>query len=103
MQLQDRGVTCGFSGRLGDVSGSSAAGLLAGMLRFVFGTVLFLAVRRLLGVAGVGPGADTKDVEIAVLRHQLVVLRRQVARPRYSPSDRLVLASQARDQAAVGL
>jgi putative transposase len=37
-----------------------------------------------------------EDVEIAVLRHQLMVLRRQVARPRYTPTDRIVLASLAR-------
>jgi putative transposase len=35
-------------------------------------------------------------VEIAVLRHQLMVLRRQVARPRYTSQDRLVLAMLAR-------
>jgi putative transposase len=35
-------------------------------------------------------------VEIAVLRHQLAVVRRQVARPRYGPSDRIVLATLAR-------
>jgi hypothetical protein len=35
-------------------------------------------------------------VEIAVLRHQLLVLRRQVARPRYTPTDRVVLATLAR-------
>jgi len=35
-------------------------------------------------------------VEIAVLRHQPMVLRRQVARPRYSPVDRLVLATLAK-------
>jgi putative transposase len=46
--------------------------------------------------AGIGPAPDAKDVEIAVLRHQLMVLRRQVARPRYTPSDRLVLAVLAR-------
>jgi glyceraldehyde-3-phosphate dehydrogenase/erythrose-4-phosphate dehydrogenase len=35
-------------------------------------------------------------VEVAVLRHQLLVLRRQVARPRYTPTDRLVLATLAK-------
>jgi putative transposase len=55
-----------------------------------------LIVRRVLGLVGVGPAPDAKDVEIAVLRHQLMVVRRQVARPRYTPQDRLVLATLAR-------
>ena len=59
-------------------------------------TLGFLIVRRVLGLAGLGPAPDAKDVEIAVLRHQLVVLRRQVARPRYRPADRMLLASLAR-------
>jgi len=32
-------------------------------------TLGFLIVRRVLGLAGLGPDADAKDVEIAVLRH----------------------------------
>ena len=55
-----------------------------------------MVLRRLLGLAGLGPGPDAKDIEIAVLRHRLAVLRRQVARPRYTPADRLILAALAR-------
>jgi putative transposase len=62
----------------------------------VIGSVGFVLLRRVLGLLGVGPVPDAQDVEIAVLRHQLMVVRRQVARPRYTPSDRLVLALLAR-------
>jgi hypothetical protein len=34
-------------------------------------------------------------VEIAVLRHQLAVVRPQVARPRYTPADRILRAALA--------
>src|SRR5438067_13665226 len=59
-------------------------------------TLAFAVVRRVLGLVGLGPAPDAKDVEIAVLRHQLMVVRRQVARPRYTPQDRLVLAMMSR-------
>ena len=56
-------------------------------------TLAFLVLRRIVGV---GRTPDAKDVEIAVLRHQLAVLRWQVARPRYTPTDRIVLATLAK-------
>jgi putative transposase len=68
----------------------------SGMIAVRGGAHGFMIVRRLLGLAGLGPAPDTKDVEIAVLRHQLAVLRRQVTRPRYTPGDRLTLAVLAR-------
>jgi putative transposase len=59
-------------------------------------TLAFLVLRRILGVVGGGRTPDANDVEIAVLRHQLAVLRRQVTRPRYTPTDRMVLATLAK-------
>src|SRR6266550_1924347 len=66
------------------------------MIVVVVRTLALVVVRRVLGLVGLGPAPDAQDVEIAVLRHQLMVLRRQVARPRFAPSDRLVLAMLAR-------
>src|SRR4051794_19865400 len=59
-------------------------------------TLAFVILRRALGLVGLGPVPDAKDIEIAVLRHQLMVVRRQVTRPRYTPQDWLVLAVLAR-------
>jgi putative transposase len=52
--------------------------------------------RRVLGVLGCGPAPDADAVEIAVLRHQVAVLHRQVPRPRYTPADRTLLAALAK-------
>jgi putative transposase len=38
----------------------------------------------------------SKDVEILVLRHQLVVLQRQIGRPRFAPDDRVIVSALAR-------
>src|SRR5437764_1745049 len=65
-------------------------------MSIVTSTIVFLVVRHVLRMVGLGPRPDDKDVEIAVLRHQLAFLHRQVACPRYAPTDRLVLATLAR-------
>jgi putative transposase len=57
---------------------------------------MLMIVRRVLGVLGCGPTPNADAVEIAVLRHQLAVLRRQVPRPRYTPADRMLLAASAK-------
>jgi hypothetical protein len=54
---------------------------------------LYLTTRRLLGVLlGSLRSEHAKDIEIAVLRHQLAVLCRQVTRPEFRPADRGLLA-----------
>jgi putative transposase len=58
---------------------------------------LYLMARRLVDVLLGRLGSEhAKDVEIAVLRHQLMVLRRQVKRPEFRPTDRAVLALLSR-------
>src|SRR5919199_1988398 len=59
-------------------------------------TIALLIVRRVLGLLGCGPTPNADAVEIAVLRHQVAVLRRQVSRPRYTPADRMLLAALAK-------
>jgi transposase InsO family protein len=57
---------------------------------------LYLAVRALLGaLVRSRRGLDVKDVELLVLRHELAVLRREVARPRLGVADRALLAAAA--------
>jgi putative transposase len=58
---------------------------------------LYVVVCRLLElIVLVGRGDQGKDLEILVLRHELSILRRQVARPRYEAHDRLLLAALSR-------
>jgi putative transposase len=56
----------------------------------------YLAFRALLGaLVRTRRGLDVKDIELLVLRHELEVLRRQVARPKLRAADRGLLAAAA--------
>jgi hypothetical protein len=57
---------------------------------------LYLALRALLGaLVRSRRGLHVKDLELLVLRHELEILRRQVARPKLGAADRALLAAVA--------
>src|SRR4051794_12572048 len=59
--------------------------------------LLYLIALRVFGwIALLGRSQASKDVEMLVLRHQLMVLRRQVTAPRPSWVDRAILSALAR-------
>jgi transposase InsO family protein len=66
-----------------------SVGVLVSVVYWVLRRVLELLVLR-------GRSDAANEVEILVLRHQLRVLERQLARPRLEPADRLVLAAFSR-------
>jgi hypothetical protein len=59
----------------------------------VFFFLVHLLVRRLIRVVAGGSAVAALEVENAVLRHQLGVLRRSVTRPELRRRDRVVLAA----------
>ena len=62
--------------------------VLSFLYRLLRHVVEFVRIRRMDDVA--------KDAEILVLRHQLAVVRRQASRPRFSWTDRALIAGLAR-------
>jgi hypothetical protein len=56
--------------------------------------LLYLIFRQVMAWLGLlARGAQSKNAEIIVLRHEVTVLRRQVSRPRLSWADRAVFAA----------
>jgi putative transposase len=63
----------------------------------LFWSFAYLALRCLLQLVLLRRRSEKfKELEIVVLRHELSVLRRQIARPRLESDDRLLLAAASR-------
>ena len=62
----------------------------------LFRLLYLLMVRLFAWVALLARSGASKDVEILVLRHEIAVLRRQVARPKPDWADRAMIAALAR-------
>jgi putative transposase len=54
----------------------------------------YLALTSVFAFIRLLPMSDTnKDIDILTLRHQLIILQRQIGKPRLTPPDRAFLAA----------
>src|SRR5262249_55746219 len=60
-------------------------------------SIVYVALQRILQLVSLRfRSADSKELEIVVLRHELAILRRHVHRPMFRPADRWFLAAASR-------
>jgi hypothetical protein len=58
--------------------------------------LVYLLLRRIVRLVAGSPSDLNREVEMVVLRHQLMVLRRQAGRPRLRRRDRVFMAAMSR-------